>query len=340
MARRRIDIFRASWKKRPRRIVVPRESLDFRRGTPDNREPSAMNTPARTPLATIVLLALAAVPLAHADTAPPNAGMGFVSVGGQADSQHNQQALATLSLPVGQHAWAQAGAGKSRDSQQAGGRKPGIVTGAVGVAGSSAQLTLNAAHRGDGGRYRQTDLGSSLDWKDGGNVVGVDLTHRNSRATGTVASGSGTSPAQVRVAGTGLGLHGTLQASERVSVYGAVARNHYKSSTTTTQSTPTTPGGLLGLAPVLGGTSIVNRDEAALNRSALVGATYRFDKVAVSGELATGHVLDDGGSLRSVELKAAIDVAPGWRVAPGIGRGSSPQAGHATFASLSATYGW
>ena len=300
-----------------------------------------MNIPARTPHATIVLLALAAAaPMAHADIAAPNAGMGFVSVGGQADSQHNQQALATLSLPVGRHAWVQAGAGQSRDSQQAGGRRPRIVTGAVGVAGSSAQLTLNAAHRADGGRYRQTDVGSSLDWKQGGNVVGVDLNHRNSRATGAVASGSGTSPAQVRVTGTGVGLHGTLQASERVSVYGAVARNHYKSSTTTIETTPTAPGGLLGLAPVLGGSSIVNRDEAALSRSALAGVTYRFDKVAVSGEVATGHVLDDGGTLRSVELKATIDVAPGWRVAPGIGRGSSPQAGHASFASLSATYGW
>jgi len=298
-----------------------------------------MNIPTRPPHATIVLLALAAIPLARADTAPPNAGMGFVSIGGQADSQHNQQALATLSLPVGRHAWVQAGAGQSRDSQQAGGRRPDIVTGAVGVAGSPAQVTLNAAHRADGAKYRQTDVGSSLDWKQGGHVVGVDLTHRNSRATGAVASGSGMSPAQVRVEGTGVGVHGTLQASERVSVYGAVARNHYK-STTTTQASPSAPGGLLGLAPVLGGSSIVNRDEAALNRSALAGAIYRFDKVAVSGEYATGQVLDGGGTLRSVELKAAIDVAPGWRVAPGIGRGSSPQAGHATFASLSATYGW
>jgi len=299
-----------------------------------------MNIPARTPHATIVLLALATAPMAHADTAPPNAGMGFVSIGGQADSQHSQQALATLSLPVGRHAWVQAGAGQSRDSQQAGGRRPGVVTGAVGMAGSSAQLTLNAAHRADGGKYRQTDVGSSLDWKQGGNVVGVDVTHRNSLATGTVTSSAGTSPARVRVAGTGLGLHGTLQASERVSVYGAVARNHYKSRTATTESTTPPPGGLLGLAPVLGASSIVNRDEAALTRNALVGATYRFDKVAVSGEVASGQVLDNGGTLRSVELKAAIDVAPGWRVAPGIGRGSSPQAGHATFASLSATYGW
>jgi hypothetical protein len=299
-----------------------------------------MSTPCRTPHATIALLALAAARLAHADTPAPNSGMRFVNVGGQADSQHNQQALATLSLPVGQHAWVQAGVGKSRDSQAAGGRKPGLVTGAVGMAGSSAQISVNATHRADGGRYRQTDVGSSLDWKHDGHVVGVDVTHRDSRASGTVANGSGTAPAQVRVAGTGLGVHGTLQASERMSVYGAVARNHYRSSTTTTVPAPPTSGGLLGLSPVLGGTSVVNRDEAALTRSALVGATWRFDKAAVSAEVATGQVLDHGGTLRSVELKAAIDVAPGWRLAPGIGRGSNAQAGHATFASLSATYGW
>ena len=297
-----------------------------------------MNTPST---ATLALLALAVAPtLARADTPPPNDGMRYVSVGGQADSQHDQQALAALSLPVGQNAWVQAGVGKARDSAAAGGRKPGIASVGAGVASRSVQFAVSATHRADGGKYRQTDLASSLDWKHDGNVVGVDVTHRSSRATGTVASGSATVPAQARVAGTGVGLHGTLQACERVSVYGAVARNHYRGTTTSTQATPGTPGGLLGLGSALGGTSIVNRDEAALARSALAGVTYRFDKVAVSGEYATGQVLDDGGTLRSVELKAAIDVAPGWRVAPGIGRGSSAQAGHATFASLSVTHGW
>lgn len=300
-----------------------------------------MNTPARTPRAASTLLALAAVyHLAHADTPPANEGMRFVNVGVQADSQHNQQGLATLSLPVGRRAWVQAGAGKSLDSQQAGGRRPGVVTGALGLAASSAQISVNAAHRAEGGSYRQTDVGASLDWKHDGNVVGMDVTHRDAHATGTVASGSGTAPVRTRVAGTGLGVHGTLQASDRVSVYGAIARNRYKITTVTTRTTPATPGGLLGLDPGLGGTSIVNRDQAALDRSALVGATYRFDKVAVSGEYATGQVIGNGGTLRSVELKAAIDVAPGWRIAPGIGRGANAQAGHASFASLSATYGW
>jgi len=294
------------------------------------------------------LLALAASPWsAHADTPPPNDGMRYVSAGVQADNHGNQQILSTLSLPVGQHAWVQAGGGKSRSDTASGGRKPGIATAGVGVAGQSLQLTINTAQRFDGSRYRQSDIGSSLDWKQDGNDIGVDVTHRRSRAAGTVVASNGlggtaTVPAQARVTGTGAGVHGTLQVSEHVSVYGAVARNHY---TTRTQQGDPASGGLLGSNPLLartllGATSVVNRDELALDHTAQVGATYRWDKVAVSGEYTTGAVHDGGGALRSVDLKAAIDVAPGWRVAPGVGRGTTDQGGHATYASVAATYGW
>ncbi len=298
--------------------------------------------------ATLALLALALVPaVARADAPPPDDGRRYVSVGGQADNLHDQQVSSTLSLPVGQRAWVQAGVGKARGDQAAGGRKPGIVTGGLGVVGQALQLTFNASHRADASKYRQTDVGASLDWRHDGNVLGLDMTRRNSRAAGTVAvaqgqGGSNSVPAQVRISGNGVGVHGTFRTAERVSVYGAGMRNHYKSATQQTDAA--TAGGLAGLDPVLtrallGSTSVVNRDEAALDHGAMVGASYRFDKLAVSGEYSTGRV-HDSGVMRSVELKAAVAVAPGWRVAPGLGRGSSDQGGHANFASLSATYGW
>ena len=303
----------------------------------------------RTPRATTAatVLALAALPWpAHADAPPPNDGMRFVSAGAQADNHGNQQILSTLSLPIGQHAWLQAGGGKSRSDAASGGRNPAIATAGAGVAGRNAQLTINTAQRLDGSRYRQSDVGASLDWKQDGNDIGLDVTHRRSRATGTaaVSDGAGGSTlvsARARVTGTGVGVHGSLQVSERLSLFGAVAHNHYRTSTR--QGDPAA-GGLLGSNPILartllGATSIVNRDEVALDHSALVGASYRFDKVAVSGDYTTGAV-DGGGTLRSVDLKAAFDVAPGWRLSPGVGRGSSGQGGHATYASMAATYGW
>ena len=331
-------------KKRAAAIVV----LDMNRQPAGSRPMNARHPLTHATTAT-ALLALAAAPwCARADTAPPNDGTRYVSAGAQADNRGNQQILSTLSLPVGRHAWVQAGGGRSRSDAASGGRKPGIATAGVGVAGQSLQLTVNTTQRFDGRRYRQSDIGSSVDWKQDGNVIGVDVTHRRSRAAGTVAvsngvGGSTTVPAQARVAGTGIGLHGTLQVSEHVSVYGAVAHNHYRS---TTQSTDPSAGsgGLLGSNPLtrslLGGTSVVNRDEIDLDRSAQLGATYRWSKVALSGEFTTGEVHDGGGAMRSVDVKAAIDVAPGWRVAPGVGRGTSDQGGHATYASVAATYGW
>lgn len=301
------------------------------------------------PVATATaLVALASAPwCARAADAPPvNDGLRYVSAGAQADNHGNQQVLSTLSLPIGQHAWVQAGGGKSRSDAAAGGRKPAIATAGAGVAGRQVQLAVNTTQRFDGSRYRQSDVGASLDWKQDGNDIGLDVTHRRARAAGTAAVSNGLGgatlvPAQARVTGTGVGVHGALQVSERVSLYGAVAHNHYKTST---QQGDPAAGGLLGANPILarallGATSVVNRDEVALDHSAQVGATYRFDKVAVSGEYTTGAV-DGGGSLRSVDLKAAIDVAPGWRLSPGVGRGTSDQGGHATVASVAATYGW
>ena len=72
----------------------------------------------------------------------------------------------------------------------------------------------------------------------------------------------------------------------------------------------------------------------------MVGATWRGSKVALSGEYTVGQLHDNQGALRSVELKSVIDVAPGWRVAPGLGRGTSDNGRHSTFALPSALYGW
>ena len=300
-------------------------------------------------IAAAPFLALATVPwAARADTPAPNEGMRYVSLGAQADNRHNQEVLSTLSLPVGQHAWVQAGVGKSRGDQSAGGYRPGIATGTAGVAGQALQLTVSASRRADASRYRQTDYGSSLDWRHAGGPLRVDISHRRAQASGLVAAsdaqgGSAHVPAQVRLSGTGLGVHGALPVSEHVSVYASTMRNHYRSSVR--QTDPTAPGGVLASNPLLrsallGGSSVVNLDQVALDHSTQAGATYRWSKVAVSGEYTVGQVHDNGGAVRSVDVKAAIDVAPGWRVTPGVGSGSTGQGGHATFASLSATYGW
>jgi hypothetical protein len=85
--------------------------------------------------------------------------------------------------------------------------------------------------------------------------------------------------------------------------------------------------------------SAVNRDEAALDRSHQLGATWRAsDRVALNGEVMQDR-LHDGGSLHSLQLKAAIDTGTGWTVAPGIGHSRGPQ-GSTNYGLLGASYAW
>lgn len=297
---------------------------------------------------TIALLGATAQTRAHAEEAAPNADKRAVNLAVQRDAKGNQSTAAAGSLTVGSNAWVQAGVGQSRSRDDASGTtsKPRQVSIGGGVAGKQWQAGVNASQRRDGSALRQTDLAASVDFKpvDGVNV-GLDATQRNARARGTVASSNGGAPTAVeqRLKGHGVGVHGAVAVTQRVTVYGATMRNKY-SSTTTTQQAGGAQGGLLGNVPLLGanrGVSVVNRDEAALDRSHQLGATYRVsDHVALNGEVMQDK-LHDGGNLRTVQLKAAIAAGDsGWTITPGVGRSRLPNGEGVNYGSVGASFAW
>jgi hypothetical protein len=49
--------------------------------------------------------------------------------------------------------------------------------------------------------------------------------------------------------------------------------------------------------------------------------------------------LHDGGTLRSAQVKAAINAGAGWTLTPGIGRSRGPQGG-VNYGLLGASYAW
>jgi hypothetical protein len=274
---------------------------------------------------TLLAAALLLAGLAQADEPAPNADRRALNAAVQRDAKGNQSAAASVSLPVGRSAWVQAGVGQSRSRDAASGNryKPTQASIGGGMAGKGWQASLNAA---------------ALDWKPTDNVnLGLDAAHRDARARGTLpaAGGGAATPAEQRVKGHGVGVHGAVAVTQRLTVYGATMRNHYKTSTT--QTAPSN-GGLL--APLLPNrVSAINRDEAALARSHQLGATYRVtDRVALNGEVLQDRLLD-GGNLRSAQVKAAIDAGAGWTLTPGIGRSRGPQGG-VNYGSLAASYAW
>ena len=130
-----------------------------------------------------------------------------------------------------------------------------------------------------------------------------------------------------------------FMATPRFSVYGATLRNRYKTSTQ--QTTTGGTGGLLAGVPLLQNrVTAINRDEAALDRSHQLGATWRVsERVALNGEVMQDR-LHDGGSLRSVQMKAAIAAGAGWTLTPGIGRSRGSQGEGVNYGLLGASYAW
>jgi len=284
----------------------------------------------------LLFAALLLAGIAHADEPAPNADKRALNLAVQRDGQHNQSAAAAVSLPVGDSAWVQVGVGQSRSRDAASGNiyKPAQVTIGGGVAGRRWQASVNASQRRDGSALRQDDVAAALDWKATDSLsVGLDATHRSARTRGTLAATS----VEQRVSGHGVGVHGAVALTLRLSLYGATMRNHY--TTTTTQAAQ--GGGLLAGVPLLHNrVSAVNRDEAALDRSHLLGATWRAsDRVALNGELQQDR-LHDGGSLNGVQVKAAINAGAGWTVSPGIGHSRGPQGESSNYGLLGASYNW
>ena len=287
------------------------------------------------PFKPTLVAALLLASLAHADEPALNADKRALNLAAQGDAQHNQSSVAALSLPVGERAWVQLGAGqsRSRDAASGTGYRPRQLAIGGGVAGKAWQAGVNASQRRDGDALHQTDLAAAADWRPADGVtLGVDATRRYARARGTMAS------AERRVKGHGVGVHGAVAVTPRFSVYGATIRTHY---TTRSQQTTNSSGGLLAGLPLLQSrVSAINRDEAALDRSSQLGATYRVsDRVALNGELQQDR-LHDGGSLRSLQMKAAIAAGAGWTVTPGIGRSRGPQGEGVNYGLLGASYAW
>jgi len=272
---------------------------------------------------------------AHADEPAPNADKRALNLAVQRDGQRNQSAAASVSLPVGDSAWLQGGIGQSRGRDAASGEvyRPRQLALGGGVAGKAWQASVNASQRRDGDRLRQTDLAAAADWRPTEGVnIGLDAVKRQGRARGAV----GNTPVEQRVKGHGVGVHAAVAVTRRLSVYGATLHNRY--ATTTTQASGN--GGLLAGVPLIGNrVSAVNRDEAALDRSHQLGATWRVsERVALNGEVMQDRV-HDGGSLRSVQMKAAIATGAGWTITPGIGRSHGAQ-GSGNYGLLGASYAW
>lgn len=289
--------------------------------------------------AALLALLTAVLPLSlHAQGTAPSNGTRVISAALQRDAQGNTSSVATMRQPLGPGGWVQAGLGRAtlRDPGGAAHLRSQQASLGGGVAGERWQVGVQVAQRREGDRLRQHDLLLGVERRFGTQgSVGLEATRREARARDVGAAGAMTQ----RLSGQGLGLRAAQAIGERITVYGAVQKSRFSSVT----ESPTTPasGGLLGLLPAGNRATVVNREEAALTRSQLLGATLRLhERVELGAELAQDQLLG-GGMLRSGQLRATIALGDsGWTLTPGAGISRSAAGASVASASLRASYGW
>lgn len=280
--------------------------------------------PLRLGLAFAASVAASAAALAD----DPNASMRYVGIGAQRDASDNQSVLATLSLPVAQRHWVQFSGGQTRVEQDAAPHRATVLGAGVGTLGDGWLAALNATHRRDGERFRQTDWLATLEWRGDLADIGLDGSYRDARRQGTaVPTGS------QRLKGAGLGIHGGVKLGERTRLYGSAMRYRLRSDDATS-TPPSLVQALTSQSP------LVARDELALRRSLMAGASHRFDGVAVSAEYLGDKLLNTPGTVHTVQFKAGIEPVPGWTLVPALGRSRGSGGEGVNFGALSVTRTW
>jgi hypothetical protein len=297
----------------------------------------------------LTLVALFATTLAQASelagTAAPNADMRYIAASMQRDAKDDQAAIGLLSLPVGDRWWAQFGGGQTRSEHEADARRASVLNAGFGYIGNGWLASLAASRRTAGSSLRQTDWNGVLEWRGEQFDVGVDGHYRDARLRGTVATPtlpSGTTDVTVfqRVNGGGIGVHGTIRVTESFSVYAAAMRFDYRVSTQQTGGGAGGSQSLLSRVLLQPSPSPVSREEAALSRSSKLGASYRFEKMTLSGDVLADRVLDEPGTVRTMQLKAALALTPQWTATPSVGRTESETHGGVNFGGLALSCAW
>jgi hypothetical protein len=289
-------------------------------------------------LACITLLAAACTHAAEpAPRTAPNADMAYVAASLQRDAGRNQALTGVLSLPMGRRAWAQLGGGRARVTQGPAARRTNAVQAGLGYIGDGWRTSIATGQRDSGDALRQSELSGMVEWRAERGSLGVDLARRHQRASGTVPASAGTAatPVRQRARGMGVGLHGSVSPTSRLALHAAAMSFDNR---VTTQHASTGQPQLLGVLAV--NPTVVSSEELALSRSSTVAASYRFDTLTLTGEWLNDRALDSASSLGTTRLKAAMDVAPGWRVVPAVGRARNAEARGVNFGELTLLRAW
>lgn len=261
-----------------------------------------------------------------------------------ADESDNRQWLGKMVLPLGDFISIQANAGQAKFDGVPG--NTGIVGGALGADGGNIGAALEFTRRKNA-TFELKDWRAVVNWRGAGGGLGIDAALRaadggqsesTTQTNGLLGSTLTTTTTFESADGRGFGLHGHLDVTEQVRLFAGFMRYSYDFERTST----TSGSGNALLPSVLGGVAVsgVTRDQALIDRSYQVGASYRLERHALSAQYLRDRVVQTGEILNTLQLQAEIAVGRQWAVTPLIGRSTSDRSGGVNFGGLGAAFRW
>ena len=259
----------------------------------------------------------------------------YIAVNGTVDEDDNSSANFEFGLPIGRYAWLFAGGGQRESSSGSDDLSTDVWRLGGGLGNEHLELNASYVHRKDDS-FKQDDWLLSLDWRGSRGGMGADYFVRHSDAeTTTSIRRRRLAPRSIRISesldGEGFGAHGDIEVTEQVNVFASamfydyddVASNHPYLSR------------LLYLSG-----SGVTREEAFLDRSFGIGATYRFSSMS----LTLQHWRDKAWQTEEVtdttELSVLVLFGDHWSVAPSIGYSDGDIDGSVAFGVVTIGYNW
>ena len=293
---------------------------------------------------------------AQADETAPLKGYAL-AVAAQADSADSRSGEVALDLPLGTRGWtalrysrlhseADAQAADAAEPEAGSGAGSGAEPGAAPAAGpaqttvdtsgfgvdagvslGAIELAAGYARRQDGALIEQQDLSASLSYRWPRATLGLDLFQRSAQSeTMTSVERRRGDPLSVRIVedfdGSGIGLHGSADLSDRLRIFASGMRYDYDSGSNIPEFL---------LRTRLSG---VTQDQAFLQDSLAASLSYQFKAWTLTTDYSRDRVLDTAERLQT--LSARLDLALGahWLISafggytdsdqwPGVGFGGT-----------------
>lgn len=285
-------------------------------------------------LAALALMAISP----HLQAAELSSGVYYAALGADLDDADSHNFRGELGIPLGERGWAHLGLGSSTASIAQARTDSTFASIDMGLDTQRWELDAGYMYRKDSDSFEQHDIRGGARLRMPRGSLGVDLFYRTAEdETVTSVARRRLDPLQIRIVesieGTGIGLNGSVDATARLRLSASAMKYDYDIDVDA-------PHFLARLPRLSLRISGVTREEAYLDNTMRIGASYDFDTCSLTARYTRDEVIDTSQIIDTFDLTADIPLGERWMLAPWIGRSSDDVQGDVAFGGVHVSVVW